>query len=191
MVGHTYSAAVTPNRITLASNSSAKWGGAVGVVWGNISKVCVCACARCVCDGVCVCAGRKEPVPFEMKDDHMGLGRWTLEVIPPLPPLPSPFTPPPQLELAQDATEKRKLLEAEKEVTPDLIEKYKVQYFNHYMCINTTASPLLYLPLHHYDIVPLLCMYDIIMTSPGAGGEGALDGGDADLYASLLLLRAV
>lgn len=40
----------------------------------------------------------------------MGLGRWTLE-----------------LELAQDATEKRKLLEAEKEVTPDLIEKYKAQ----------------------------------------------------------------
>lgn len=24
--------------------------------------------------------GRVDPVPFEMKDDHMGLGRWTMEV---------------------------------------------------------------------------------------------------------------
>ena len=31
-----------------------------------------------------------------------------------------------QLELAQDATEKRKQLEIEKEVTADLVEKYKV-----------------------------------------------------------------
>ena len=31
--------------------------------------------------GFCVCvSGRKDPVPFEMKDDHMGLGRWTMEV---------------------------------------------------------------------------------------------------------------
>lgn len=30
--------------------------------------------------------GRKDPVPFELKDDHMGLGRWALEVqIPHLP----------------------------------------------------------------------------------------------------------
>ena len=25
-------------------------------------------------------AGRVDPVPFEQKDDHMGLGRWALEV---------------------------------------------------------------------------------------------------------------
>ena len=30
------------------------------------------------------------------------------------------------MELAQDATEKRKLLEAEKEITPDLLEQYQV-----------------------------------------------------------------
>ena len=24
--------------------------------------------------------GRVDPVPFEQKDDHMGLGRWTMEV---------------------------------------------------------------------------------------------------------------
>lgn len=52
--------------------------------------------------------GRVDPVPFEMKDDHMGLGRWTLE-----------------LELAQDATEKRRQMEAEKELTDDLMEKYR------------------------------------------------------------------
>lgn len=25
-------------------------------------------------------AGRVNPVPFELKEDHMGLGRWTMEV---------------------------------------------------------------------------------------------------------------
>ena len=24
-------------------------------------------------------AGRVNPVPFELKEDHMGLGRWTME----------------------------------------------------------------------------------------------------------------
>ena len=24
--------------------------------------------------------GRVDPVPFEQKDDHMGLGRWAMEV---------------------------------------------------------------------------------------------------------------
>ena len=31
-----------------------------------------------------------------------------------------------QLELAQDATEKRKVMEVEKEITPDLLEQYQV-----------------------------------------------------------------
>ena len=54
--------------------------------------------------------GRVDPVPIEMKDDHMGLGRWTME-----------------LEQAQDATEKRKQLEAEKELTEDLIQQYEAR----------------------------------------------------------------
>ncbi|XP_064397763.1 G patch domain-containing protein 8-like isoform X2 [Halichondria panicea] len=54
--------------------------------------------------------GRVEPVPIELKEDHMGLGRWTME-----------------LEQAQDATEKRKLLEAEKEITEDLLQQYEDQ----------------------------------------------------------------
>ena len=69
--------------------------------------------------------GRVDPVPFEMKDDHMGLGRWTLEVCQ----LPyhhkCVFTFVIQLELAQDATEKRRQMEAEKELTDDLMEKYR------------------------------------------------------------------
>ena len=28
------------------------------------------------------CSGRKEPVPFNLKDDNMGLGRWNYEVVP-------------------------------------------------------------------------------------------------------------
>lgn len=27
-----------------------------------------------------VCVGRVDPVPFELKDDYLGLGRWTMEV---------------------------------------------------------------------------------------------------------------
>ncbi len=57
-----------------------------------------------------LCTGRVEPVPIELKEDHMGLGRWTME-----------------LEQAQDATEKRKLLEAEKEITEDLLQQYEDQ----------------------------------------------------------------
>ncbi|XP_065882512.1 uncharacterized protein [Dysidea avara] len=57
--------------------------------------------------------GRKEqgdldPIPFRPKDDHMGIGRWQFE-----------------LENAQDATEKRRQLEIEKQITPELAEKYK------------------------------------------------------------------
>ena len=56
--------------------------------------MCVCVCERGrereregrrervrVC--VCVCfmlSGRHEPIPFELKDDNMGLGRWSYEV---------------------------------------------------------------------------------------------------------------
>ena len=29
---------------------------------------------------VFVFVGRVDPVPFEQKDDHMGLGRWAMEV---------------------------------------------------------------------------------------------------------------
>jgi hypothetical protein len=54
--------------------------------------------------------GRLEPVPLALKDDNMGLGRWTYEV-----------------EQAQDTTDKRRQMETEKEITSDLVEKYKAQ----------------------------------------------------------------
>lgn len=67
--------------------------------------------------------GRRDPVPFEMKDDNMGLGRWQME-----------------LEQAQDATEKRKQLEIEKEITPDLIEKYKAHVEKEQRIADATAD---------------------------------------------------
>jgi hypothetical protein len=51
--------------------------------------------------------GRVDPVGLRPKDNQMGLGFWEMEV-----------------KLAQDATEKRRLLETEKEVTPELVMKY-------------------------------------------------------------------
>ena len=79
-----------------------------------------------------LCAGRLEPVPLELKDDNMGLGRWTYEVI-----QYTPSThlhshalslPPPQVEQAQDTTDKRKQMETEKDITSELVEKYKVRF---------------------------------------------------------------
>ena len=52
---------------------------------------------------------------------------------------------PPQLEQAQDATEKRKQLEIEKDITPDLVEKYKV----------VTPSQLPLVPSLHPRRLPL------------------------------------
>ena len=37
-------------------------------------------CSFCVKIRFSHCSGRVEPVPFELKDDHMGVGRWTMEV---------------------------------------------------------------------------------------------------------------
>ena len=78
--------------------------------------------------------GRVDPVPFEQKDDHMGLGRWTMEVnkavercrgeVVIIGKLIYVML---QLELAQDATEKRRQLESEKELTDDLMEQYRQQ----------------------------------------------------------------
>lgn len=88
-----------------------------------LSAVCLCCCL------FVQYVGRREPIPFELKDDNMGLGRWSYEVrtlsyvtcvhI-------SVCVSVCQLEQAQDATDKRKQLETEKEITADLVEKYKV-----------------------------------------------------------------
>ena len=51
-----------------------------------------------------------------------------------------------QLEQAQDATEKRKQLEIEKEITADLVEKYKVQ---HTLTPHTVAPSHPHTSLHH------------------------------------------
>ena len=78
-----------------------------------MNKVGVCCHGNALCPSndlhAAVLSGRVEPVPFELKDDHLGLGRWAME-----------------LEQAADATEKRKQMEAEKEVTAERVEKYKV-----------------------------------------------------------------
>lgn len=47
-----------------------------------------------------------------------------------------------QLEQAQDATEKRKQLEIEKDITPDLVEKYKVHPLNSPSAISSPSCPL-------------------------------------------------
>lgn len=52
----------------------------------------------------------------------------------------TPHSTPPQLEQAQDATEKRKQLEIEKEVTPDLIEKYKAHVEKEQRIADATAD---------------------------------------------------
>ncbi|XP_036796887.1 G patch domain-containing protein 8 isoform X1 [Oncorhynchus mykiss] len=54
--------------------------------------------------------GRTDPVPIILKYDVMGMGRMEME-----------------LDVAEDATEKRKVLEVEKEVTEELQQKYKDQ----------------------------------------------------------------
>ena len=90
---------------------------------------------------VLVFVGRVDPVPFEQKDDHMGLGRWAMEVCSYtivveikinvstvyLIVLIRSLCFSLQLEQAQDATEKRKVMENEREMTADLVEKYKQQ----------------------------------------------------------------
>lgn len=50
------------------------------LAWGNLSKVGTFLTQLCLAYLVCF-EGRVDPVPFELKDDHMGLGRWTLEVL--------------------------------------------------------------------------------------------------------------
>ena len=55
--------------------------------------------------------GRTDPVYLRVKDDQMGLGFWEMEV-----------------EQAVDATDKRRQMEIEKDVTPELVQKYAVSH---------------------------------------------------------------